>query len=328
MQPLDDDNLLAVSDRYARFARSEAHGNSAFYEAVCEAIAVDEELCARIAELPPAKQQPNLVLASARYLDAPEHAPADFTAWLVDAWPRVRAVALEHRTQTNEPNRTGVLLTLLAQIDGPVALIEVGASGGLCLFPDRYSHTYDDAHRLDPDDGRSAVVTRCETTGAVPFPTRMPRIVSRTGVDLHPLDVSRPEDARWLRALVWPGQREREERLDAAIGIARTTPPALIEGDLNERIGDLVAAVPSGVTPVVQHTAVLAYLDAAGRDRFFDQMRSLPARWISYEGRGVFPRIDAQVPGGVRADENRFIVSFDARPVAFAAPHGQRLDWM
>jgi hypothetical protein len=42
-------------------------------------------------------------------------------------------------TQTDEAGRCAVLLAGLAQ---PLALLEVGASAGLCLYPDRYAYRY------------------------------------------------------------------------------------------------------------------------------------------------------------------------------------------
>ncbi|GAB2509966.1 DUF2332 domain-containing protein [Paramicrobacterium agarici] len=328
MRPLDVDNRMDVATRFADFAHHEAYGNSERYDNWCQAIAADHEVCGLIADLPAHKQQPNLVLAATRYLGVPEAPPEVFLTWLREHWSDVRREVLARSTQTNEPGRTAVILPLLAQIDGPIALIEVGASAGLCLYPDRYSHVYDDAVRIDPPAGRSTVVTHCATTGGVPLPQQVPEIVSRFGVDLNPLDVSDPDDMRWLHALIWPGQSDRDERLDAAAAIARAEPPTLVRGDLNEQIESIVDAVPAGVTPVVQHTAVLAYLDTAGRDRFYGQMARLGARWISFEGRGVFPQIDRTIPGRRQRDDNRFVLALDGQAQAFAAPHGQRMHWL
>ncbi|WP_208321886.1 DUF2332 domain-containing protein [Paramicrobacterium chengjingii] len=328
MRPLDVDNRMDVSARFADFAHREAYGNSERYDTWCRAIAADHDLCARIAALPSHKQQPNLVLAATRYLGVPEVPPAEFLGWLRSNWDDIFREVLARSTQTNEPGRTAAILPLLAQIEGPIALIEVGASAGLCLYPDRYSHVYDDKVRLDPAAGPSTVVTRCMTTGDVPIPSVLPQIVSRSGVDLNPLDVADLDHMRWLHALIWPGQIERDERLDAAAAIARADPPMLVRGDLNERIEGLVDAVPDGVTAVVQHTAVLAYLDMAGRDRFFGQMSRLNARWISFEGRGVFPQIDRTIPERTQHQENRFVLALDGQARAFATAHGQRLHWL
>ena len=57
---------------------------------------------------------------------------------------------LERRTQTNEAARCALMLPLLAALPQPLALLEVGASAGLCLLPDRYGYDYGTATRSAP----------------------------------------------------------------------------------------------------------------------------------------------------------------------------------
>ncbi|OPG02687.1 hypothetical protein B1L11_42010 [Microbispora sp. GKU 823] len=87
-----------------------------------------------------------------------------------------------------------------------LALIEVGASAGLCLSPDRYR--YDDLPPVGLVD--SPVVLTCRTNGRVPVPERVPDVVWRAGIDLDPVDVVRAavprRGATGLRA---PAQRAR-----------------------------------------------------------------------------------------------------------------------
>src|SRR5690606_3274752 len=99
-------------------------------------------------------------------------------------WPAVREVVLARSTQTNEAGRCSVLLPVLAALDGPLALIEVGASAGLCLIPDRYSYRYRTASErvaVDPVHGPSRVVLECGAHG--PVPARVPEVVWRAGID-------------------------------------------------------------------------------------------------------------------------------------------------
>lgn len=113
------------------------------------------------------------------------------------------AEVLEHRfTQTNVPGRCAVLLPVLATLLQPLALLEVGASAGLCLLPDRYG--YDDG-----PDARlpGSPVLHCAVSPGTPVPTRHPEIAWRARLDLHPLDASDADDRAWLEALVWPGRR-------------------------------------------------------------------------------------------------------------------------
>jgi hypothetical protein len=212
---------------------------------------------------------------------------------------------------------------VLASLPGPLALIEVGASAGLNLYPDRYQYRYGDRPPVGPS---SPVSLSVATTGPLPPVSAVPTVVWRAGIDLNPLDVTRADDMLWLESLVWPEQTDRAERLRAAISIARTEPPLLVRGDLNEEITSLVAQAPSDATVVVFHTAVLAYVDPAGRDTFASLMGSLPVRWISNETPLTFPAIAASAPPPP-LDRELTLLALDGVPLAYATPHGQYLSW-
>ncbi|MFF0425680.1 DUF2332 family protein [Streptomyces sp. NPDC004520] len=63
---------------------------------------------------------------------------------------------------------------LLASLPQPLALIEVGASVGLCLYPDRYRYRYDDGAAFGPADG--PVTLTCRTSVAARRPPPAPRV--------------------------------------------------------------------------------------------------------------------------------------------------------
>ncbi|QIS11914.1 DUF2332 domain-containing protein [Nocardia arthritidis] len=319
---------METSARYRRFAEVEAHGYSPCYELWCHGIADDPDLSALIDELPPPKRQPNLILGAARYVGVTVSPLDEFKEWLVANWPAVREVAMTHHTQTNEAGRAAVLLPALEPFAGsPVALIEIGASAGLCLYPDRFSYRYDDEIIIDPDDGRSPVLLPCTTSGRPPIPKCLPQVVFRAGIDLHPLDVRNPEDVRWLECLVWPEQHDRLSRLRDAVAIARRHPPQLVAGDIVDCIADLVYAAPQDVPIIVFGSAVLAYLDRGDRARFADTVRALPCTWIANEGNEVLPYDPALLPYTDVPPGRQFILARDGIPLGYAGPHGQSLDW-
>ena len=72
----------------------------------------------------------------------------EFVQTLKDRRDEVEAVMLERRTQTNEAGRCALMLPLLAALPQPLALLEVGASAGLCLLPDRYAYDYDQVREI------------------------------------------------------------------------------------------------------------------------------------------------------------------------------------
>ena len=210
----------ATAQWYRHFGTVDAPGNSECYAEWSVGIADDPELLRRIDEWPHNKRQPLLMLAAARFLGARISPYPDFRAFLDAHWADVSRIVLSRATQTNEAGRCATLLPSLAQIAAaggrPLALIEVGASAGLTLFPDRYGYEYDAGARvtrLAPAGAApgSYPVLGCAVTGPVPLPAELPQVVWRAGIDLNPLDVRNPDDVAWLEALIWPEQDFRRE---------------------------------------------------------------------------------------------------------------------
>src|SRR5665213_2896625 len=95
----------AIAKQYRRFAEAEASRHSPLYEALALGVASDADILAFLAELPVAKQQPNLLLAAVRFVCGVQTNPHDFRTALFARKDAIRAEMLRRRTQTNEPAR-------------------------------------------------------------------------------------------------------------------------------------------------------------------------------------------------------------------------------
>src|SRR4051794_8974836 len=216
---------MTIAGRYEQFATREARGVSPAYEDLARAVSRDDEILALLSGLPPAKQQPNLLFGVIRILGGPTDDPVAFHDYTVTRWPAIEAEMRVRATQTNEAGRCAVLLPVLAALPQPLALLEVGASAGLCLYPDRYAYRYGE-HEV----GAGVPVLDCAATAMAP-PAGVPEVVWRGGLDLNPLDVTAPADVAWLDALIWPEHTHRRARLRAAAAVAAAEPPLLVRGD-------------------------------------------------------------------------------------------------
>lgn len=320
------DESPGISRRYQRFAENEARGRSPIYEACALAVSTDPTMLAFLATLPEPKRQPNLLFAAARWLGGALDSYADLRSVVLERRTELAELMLARSTQTNEAARCATLLPVLAALPQPLALLEVGASAGLTLLPDRYGYDYaGQATLAAPDPG--APVLRCQPHGPVPLPDRLPRVVWRAGLDLHPLDVTDDDDVAWLRCLVWPGEPDRAERLDAAVAVARRDPPRIVRGDLVEDLAALAAQAPARATLVVFHSAVLVYVSPSRRRDFAAAVGDLDARWLSNEAPGVHPDLThgSVPPPGT----DPFVLVRDGRTaVAFTDGHGSWIRWI
>jgi hypothetical protein len=180
--------------------------------------------------------------------------------------------------QTNEVARSAMLLLGLAELHRrtglPLSVREIGASAGLNLHWDRFSYRFGDV-AWGPASG---VRIAPEWLGDAPdLPAAVP-VADRAAADLHPLDPGNPRDRLTLRAYVWPDQRERLERLDAAIEIAAASPVRVERIDAASFAEREFAAPVPGAVRVLVHTILWQYLPDTARGRIRRCLEAAGAR--------------------------------------------------
>jgi hypothetical protein len=258
---------------------------SPLYGRLGAVVADDERLMAIAAEARPGQLPSTLLFAAVHYLllRDPSH---DLAAWYPTAGsPRTpegdpgpaftdfcltrRAQLVEvvrHRlVQTNVVKRAMALRLGLAAIaamtDEPVTLIELGCSAGLLLRFDEYR--YDLGGRTWGRPGSPVEVrTEWRGPGSAPDLEPLPSIADRAGVDLHPVDVTDPDERLWLRALIWPENRAQADLQDAALRVVAADPPRTVAGDAVEMLARLVSEVPRDRPVVVFHAATRLHVPA------------------------------------------------------------------
>lgn len=178
------------------------------------------------------------------------------------------------RVQTNEVSRAVCWLWIAQLVNSrhPEAtfdLYDVGASAGLNLLGDELPMPWTDA------DGQPLFQRQAT-----------PTIRARVGFEKNPIDPLDAEDARWLRACLWPGQHERLRNLELALGAAR----ALADrGDTIRIEPATVREVPARLLPPSDHaiayqTLVRDYVDADE----FARYRAGMLAWLSAHPRRAF----------------------------------------
>jgi hypothetical protein len=191
--------------------------------------------------------------------------------------------SLKHRyVQTNDPSR-GVGWMWPAAIAATVdpgrelELFDIGASAGLNLVADRLPWVWTTA--------RGEPVT----------PDAVPAVASRRGFDLRPPDLLDPEDARWLEALIWPGQEERLVRFRAGVAAFRELAaeagrPLVEQASADDVARNLEPARAGGPRAIVYQSIMHDYLPADVRERYETALRDwlgasdpASALWIEFE---------------------------------------------
>ncbi len=268
-----------VTPAYMRDWGKHTHG-SPLYSRLVDVVAEDPDLLRvinRIEHRPP----PNLLFAAVQYL-LMDGADPDLARYYLSlttdllppdgVGPWFRRFVLEHEeeivaignsryTQTNECRRCVALLpmTTMAAFDR-FHLVDVGTSAGLNLGLDRYRYSYDGVE-WGPE---GSLVLTAESRGAPPRLGEF-EVLSRTGLDLHPLRLDDPEAGRWLDALIWPEREDRRLRLRKAVDVVAPLPIELVPGDALATLPGCLSALPAGDPVVVMSSFALNQFTPDGR---------------------------------------------------------------
>jgi hypothetical protein len=229
--------------------------------------------------------------------------------------------------QTNEIGRSAVLLGGFAEVARrtglPLATLEIGASAGLNQLWHRMRYELAAAQW---GDAASPVTVRSRWQGALPsLPARI-EIASQAACDLSPIDLAQPGAALRLMSYVWADQRERLERLRAAIALAQAEGIRVEAADALAWVRRKLAAPQPGRTTVLYHSMMWQYMPgdtrAALREAIADAGRratdAAPLAWLSLEppDAGVVFELRLTLwPGG------------QSRVLATSHPHGREATW-
>lgn len=274
-----------------RAASRDTYPTSRLYAALCRAVADDPPTLELMRGRRPGQQPSFLLFGAVQYLllSGADHPLAaiyaepgraldpgpvflDFVGRFRDELAEVIGTRL---VQTNVVRRSIGLRFALSVIGGkaPVHLVEVGASAGIHLSVDRYR--YDVGGRSFGPSAAPVVIDSEWRAAEPPDLEPLPPIASRTGVDLHPVDVSDPDQRRWLRALIWPENRADGERLERALAATAANPPTMVAGDIVDVAAEVARRLPAGAIRVVFHAATRMHVPVERREAFDAAIDSL-----------------------------------------------------
>jgi hypothetical protein len=233
-------------------------------------------------------------------------------------------------TNTNEVGRSGLLhagfRALAAEAGEPLHLVEIGPSAGLNMIWDRYGVIYkhgNESYRIDTPN--PALTIELEARGEnIPPLGPSPKVASRVGLELNPVDLSKQESRDWLKALVWPDHVSRIARLDAALKAFVNAKPEILAGSALDLLPEALSPAPANEPVCVYHTLVTYQFTQEMRDILNDILVAVSTRrpvWrLSIEGtpNGDNPMLLYRYHDGVR----------DKRTLALCDPHGAWIEWL
>jgi hypothetical protein len=222
--------------------------------------------------------------------------------WRMDGvWPAARdfltrehdwaAEFIRSAPQTNEVRRSIALLAGFLAFaktwNGPIDMLEIGASAGLNVNWDRFAYR---TSRWSWGEA-SPVVIDTDWTGPSPPIDAHPQVRDRAACDLNPLDLEDPAQLLRLRSYIWPDQPERLERFDGAVALARQSGVKVERADAATWLTERLAARATDAATVVYHSIFLQYPPREARAAIVEAIRKAgaeattlaPVVWVRLE---------------------------------------------
>jgi len=270
---------------------SEQTEGSPMYRYLSQQISSDRELLALASYSNPTQPAPNLFLAAIHFLlmEHPSEELAKYypslegqfqaTSEMFDCFkrfskkfePEIKSLLQSRLVQTNEVQRCALLFPALNFVSKKldhqkIALIDVGASGGLNFLMDQAYIRYSDGASTGAETSPLQII--CESKGE-PMPRfQNAQIAMRIGVDLNPVNLLNPDERQWNLALIWPDQTERTERIKSALQLLETTDISFKKGSANQVLPQVIRDVPSDQAICVMHSFTLNQFSKEDREAF------------------------------------------------------------
>lgn len=229
--------------------------------------------------------------------------PKDETDWSIDdIWPAALAYLkadeaftrefIKSPPQTNETRRGFMflygLLELSKATQKPIHILELGASAGLNQNFDAFRYITNAWRWGDP---MSPVEVTTDWQALTPPLATPLKIIGREACDQHPLDLSDDDTRARLKSYIWPDQRDRLDRFDAAVDLTLARGTSVEEADAADWLERKLAEARSDTLTVVMHSVFYQYPPAETRQRISDLIEEAGARatkdaplaWLRYE---------------------------------------------
>lgn len=344
------------SQEIKRLAEHFAEGPSIFttsplYQSFCKVVAQEQSILELLTQRQTGQQASFLLFGAIHYLllSGVQHPLSDFYPSLVnevtaspnEAGPVLLDFCRTYRNelgafirtrlvQTNVVKRSvGLLVALWAvRMRGVerVHLIEVGTSAGIHLHVDRYRYLID-GRVFGQRDSKVTIETQWRGQQSPPDLDERPQIVSRIGIDLHPVDATNPEERLWLRAFVWPENRHETEQLSAALESVASAPPTIIAGDAIDVCPTLSKRPPPGEARIVFHAATRMHVPTERRAAFDEAIDTIGQDGPLYH---IWQEPPSAPHTGMPPDPRGVLAMHgpgDDQPVSLAQVSGH-LDWI
>lgn len=284
----------AIADRFKLWALGETHELSPLYERISLAAAEDPELLNLVTEVREGQPPPNLLFGAVHLLllKGEAHPLADFypsisasPSALEDPYPAFRSFCMEHEgeireivgnrlVQTNVIRRCAYLMPAFCHVahrnkGRPLSLIEIGASAGLNMNWDRYTYVYGEAEPFGDVNSPVRITSALLGLRRPMIPECLPGVAFRVGLDLNPINLHNEEEVLWLRALIWPEERDRVPLFESAIKLAKDYLPNVIGGDAVDLLPDVLNDVSPYTTLCIYATHTLNQFPHERREQLY-----------------------------------------------------------
>lgn len=343
-EPLVDQNLAEASAQFAEYVQY-FHDSSGLYEFLTVRIAKDKELLTIATHCQPGQPIPNMLFAAVHYLlmngkadplsryypsltinhESPDNVFPAFRKFVLTHSKQIIEILETRLVQTNEVRRSSFLYPAFKTVNRlfdnkPLALIEIGPSAGFNLLWDHYLYQYDEQGQVGLADSSLTLTSTFRGDGRPDLSGPMPTVSSRTGIDLHPIDLMDRDQIQWLQALIWPEHVERKMRLNKAIRIAMVNPIEMIQGNALEVLPKVLADVSLSDLAVVFHTFVANQFTEEQRQTLLRIVEEYGAkRDVIHIHNCIEPHLHATVyRNGERID----------MALANADPHARWIEWL